>query len=79
MIELATLTADDLQTCDWGHCDEDAVKVRLDLDGPNPYDVWLSVCDRHAREDPQPAAETSHDPTKPWPECMRPTGNRRPR
>ena len=51
MIHLQALTNDDLQSCDWGFCDREAVAVRLDVDNPSPFDVWLSVCEVHSREE----------------------------
>ena len=50
-IQLDKLTADDLQTCDWGYCDGQAVAVRLDTSPTAPWDVWLSVCARHSTEE----------------------------
>ena len=50
-IELDKLTADDLQTCDWGYCDGQAVAVRLDTSPTAPWDVWLSVCATHSTEE----------------------------
>ena len=72
-IQLDKLTADDLQTCDWGYCDGQAVAVRLDTSPTAPWDVWLSVCDHHSRDEPlrEVRQHDGHDATKPWPACIR--------
>lgn len=73
MIHLDTLTEDDLQTCDWGYCDAPAVAVRLDEPCTADYDVWLSVCDHHSRDEPlrEVRQRDGHDAAKPWPACIR--------
>lgn len=51
MIHLQELEPGDLQTCDWGCCDRQAVAVRLDVERSSPWDVWVSVCGMHSRID----------------------------
>lgn len=43
MLLIGVLTEHDVQSCDWGNCDEDAVATRWADD----VGEWLSVCERH--------------------------------
>ena len=48
MIQTRELTDNSEFTCDWGHCDVEAIAERLNDDG-----AWLSVCPRHAGRIPR--------------------------